>query len=52
MRNKDGSVNESINFLESLKSKKKKKGKNGDGSDWTWRELSDLVKFNRVSHLH
>ena len=48
VRNKDGSVNESANFLESLKAKKKKKS-NKDGSDWTWRELSDLVKFTSVS---
>lgn len=50
MRNKDGSVNESANFLESLKAKKKKKS-NKDGSDWTWRELSDLVKFTSVSNF-
>ena len=38
-------------MMESLKSKKKKKKKNGDGSDWTWKELSDLVKFSPVNHL-
>lgn len=42
-------MNDSINFLESLRSKKKKKNKNGDGADWTWRELSDLVKYSEVS---
>ena len=36
-----------MTMMESLKSKKKKK-KNGDGSDWTWKELSDLVKFTSV----
>jgi hypothetical protein len=35
-------------MLETLKSKKKSKKKNGDGSDWTWREFSDLVKFTKV----
>ncbi|RWS29427.1 myosin XV-like protein, partial [Leptotrombidium deliense] len=47
--NKDGSLNGTIKFIESLKSKKKnKKSKNGDGSDWTWKELSDLVKYSKT----
>lgn len=37
-----------MTMMESLKSKKKKKKKNGDGSDWTWKELSDLVKYSPV----
>lgn len=48
VRNRDGSLNlDPTTMMESLKSKKKKK-KNGDGSDWTWKELSDLVKFTAV----
>lgn len=48
IRSADGSFSGSIKLLESLKSKKKNKKKNGSGSDWTWRELSDLVKFSKV----
>ena len=40
-----------MTMMESLKSKKKKKKKNADGSDWTWKELSDLVKFTPVTYL-
>ncbi|KAI1292214.1 Unconventional myosin-XV [Halotydeus destructor] len=48
VRNNDGTINESSNYLESLRAKKKKKSKAGDGSDWTWRELADLVKFSQT----
>ena len=48
MRKRDGSLNvDPLSMMESLKSKKKKK-KNSDGSDWTWKQLSDLVKFSKV----
>jgi hypothetical protein len=48
VRKRDDSLNvDPVSMMESLKSKKKKK-KNGDGSDWTWKQLSDLVKFTSV----
>lgn len=52
VRDRDGSMSvDPLTMMESLKSKKKKKKKNGDGSDWTWKELSDLVKFSPVIFL-
>lgn len=55
---KDGSLKDPTSLMESLKGKKKKKKSGGDGADWTWKELSDLVKYSPVSthkclaHLH
>ena len=48
VRGKDGSLKDPSSLMESLKTKKKKKKSGGDGSDWTWKELSDLVKFSPV----
>lgn len=46
---KDGSLKDATSLMESLKGKKKKKKSGGDGADWTWKELSDLVKYSPVS---
>ena len=47
IRNHDGIIAEPVS-IESLKKKKNKKKIGSEGSDWTWRELSDLVKFSSV----
>ena len=45
---KEGSIRGSIKLIENIKAKKKGKKSKNDQSDWTWRELSDLVKFTKV----
>ncbi|XP_028967897.1 unconventional myosin-XV-like [Galendromus occidentalis] len=51
LRDRENSIRGSIKMLESLKQSKqqgKKKGKKGDDdSDWTWKELTELVKFSK-----
>ena len=50
LRSKDGSIRGSVKLIENIKSKKKsKKGKGTDSSEWTWSEISSLVKYSRVS---
>ena len=50
MRSKDGSIRGSVKLIENIKSKKKnKKGKGSDPSEWTWSEISSLVKYSKVS---
>ncbi|XP_024893243.1 unconventional myosin-XV isoform X1 [Temnothorax curvispinosus] len=50
LKTADGSISGSLKVIESLKSKKKnKKGKGQqDGTEWTWKEQVDLVKYSTV----
>ncbi|XP_018402219.1 PREDICTED: unconventional myosin-XV [Cyphomyrmex costatus] len=50
LKTADGSISGSLKVIESLKSKKKnKKGKGQqDGTEWTWKEQVDLVKYSTI----
>uniref|UniRef100_A0A0C9R272 Myo15a_0 protein n=2 Tax=Fopius arisanus TaxID=64838 RepID=A0A0C9R272_9HYME len=50
MKTADGSISGSLKVIESLKNKKKGKKAKGhhDGTEWTWKEQVDLVKFSQV----
>lgn len=50
LKTADGSISGSLKVIESLKNKKKnKKGKSQqDGTEWTWKEQVDLVKYSTV----
>lgn len=50
LKTADGSISGSLKVIESLKNKKKnKKGKGQqDGTEWTWKEQVDLVKYSTV----
>jgi hypothetical protein len=51
LRSKDGSIRGSIKLIENIKAKRKnKKGKGSDSADWTWSEISSLVKYSKVSY--
>ncbi|PRD26924.1 UNVERIFIED_CONTAM: Myo15a [Trichonephila clavipes] len=47
LRTRDGSIRGSIKLIESLKTKKGKSKKGKDTSDWTWKELADMVKYTK-----
>ncbi|GBM19264.1 Unconventional myosin-XV [Araneus ventricosus] len=47
LRTRDGSIRGSIKLIESLKTKKGKGKKGKDTSDWTWKELADMVKYTK-----
>ncbi|XP_018313716.1 unconventional myosin-XV isoform X1 [Mycetomoellerius zeteki] len=50
LKTADGSISGSLKVIESLKSKKKNKKSKGqqDGTEWTWKEQVDLVKYSTV----
>lgn len=50
LKTADGSISGSLKVIESLKSKKKSKKSKGqpDGTEWTWKEQVDLVKYSTV----
>lgn len=50
LKTADGSISGSLKVIESLKNKKKSKKSKGqpDGTEWTWKEQVDLVKYSTV----
>ncbi|XP_064478725.1 unconventional myosin-XV-like isoform X2 [Ornithodoros turicata] len=47
LRQRDGSIRGSVKMIEHLKATRGGKGRKAKDSDWTWKELVEMIKFSK-----